>query len=272
MKNTKLRPFYFVVRLSLSYSIALLILISQVSATEAIPATDIQYLAPSNGEITRENKADIRGVRGLRGVRGVRGIRGACMQIEENFALRLLVPERTGKTLDAQPTLYWFVSQPLSNAEFIFILDKVPLTDNTEFSEPIIKTNFKLSVPAGIQTLPFTKVLPADKSDFQLETGTEYRWTLLLTCHADYPSLDIKSTGTIKRIEPSAGLLAKIQQSSPEELPYLYAKEGLWYNALYELIKQIGNPSNNASRKALADLLKQGGLMEVVAYNKLPNN
>jgi hypothetical protein len=270
MKNTKLRPFYFIGELSFKCSVALLILFSPVQATEAIPVEKIQYLTPSTGEITRENKADIRGVRGLRGVRGVRGIRGACMQIEENFTLRLLVPERTGKTLDAQPTLYWFVSQPLSNAEFIFILDKVPLTDNNEFSEPLIKTNLKLSVPAGIQVLPLAKVLPADKSTFQLEPGTEYRWTLLLTCHADYPSLDIKSTGTIKRIEPSTELSTEIQQSSPEKLPYLYAKQGLWYNALNELVKQIKEQSDNAlSRKTLVDLLKQGGLVEVVNYDKL---
>lgn len=264
MKNIKLRPFCFVVGLSFSYSVALPIWLPLVQAAE-----EIQYLTATTGEITRENKADIRGVRGLRGVRGVRGIRGACTQLEENFALRLLVPEHTGKTLDAQPTWYWFVSQPLTDAEFIFILDKVPLTNNAEFSEPIIKTNFKLSVPAGIQALPFTKILPPNKSQFQLETGVEYRWTLLLTCHPDYPSLDIKSTGTIKRIEPSAELSAELQQSSPERLPYLYAKNGFWYNALDELAKQISKQAdNNALHKARTDLLKQGGLSEVVAYDK----
>lgn len=270
MKSTKWKPFYFIIGLSFSCSVTLLVWFSPVQATEAIPAEPIQYLAPSTGEITRENKADIRGVRGLRGVRGVRGLRGGCMQIEENFALRLLVPERTGKTLDAQPTLYWFVSQPLSNAEFIFILDKVPLTNNTEFSEPIIKTELKLSVAAGIQALPLAKILPPAKSTFQLEPGTEYRWTLLLSCHTDYPSLDIKSTGTIKRVEFSTELSTAIQQSPSDKLPYFYAKQGLWYNALYELVKQTSEQSNNAlSRKALVDLLKQGGLAEVVASGKL---
>ncbi len=264
MRNIKLRPFYFVVGLSFSCSVALSIWLPPVKAAE-----EIQYLKSTTGEITRENKADIRGVRGLRGVRGVRGVRGACMQLKENFALRLLVPEHTGKTLDAQPTLYWSVSQPLTDAEFIFILDKVPSTNNSEFSEPIIKTNLKLSVPAGIQALSFAKILPPDKSHFQLETGVEYRWTLLLTCHPDYPSLDIKSTGTIKRIEPSAELSAKLQQSSPEKLPYLYAKNGFWYNALDELAKQISEQADNdALHKARIDLLKQGGLSEVVAYDK----
>jgi len=220
----------------------------------------ISYQSTETGDVTREFKSDVRGLRGLR------GLRGTCKQVKDDFALRLLVPKHAGRTLEAQPTLYWWVSQPLSDAEFTFILDKVPNTDDLEFSDPLIETTLNMSVSAGIQALPFSKVLSPEQANFDLEKDVEYQWTLLITCHPDFPSLDINATGTIRRIGPSTKLKNALETATDEELPYLYAKQGIWYDAMNTLSVQIQKqPKLHTVR---ADLLEQVGLQKVADYER----
>ncbi len=247
--------------------------IKLVSATAAMDG--INYSPVKTGNITRTTKSDVRGLRGLRGLRGIRGIRGlrgirgirgACLQLEDDFALRLLVPQRVGKTLEAQPTLYWWASQALVDTEITFVMDKVPEPDNFEFDSPLIKKTFKVSIPAGIQALPFAKILPADKADFALEQDVEYQWTLLIGCHPDFPSLDIKSTGTITRVAPSAILAKASLSTNSKDLAYLYAEHGIWYDAIDILSSQIQTQPN--LRVARANLASQVGLIKVAEYER----
>jgi hypothetical protein len=181
--------------------------------------------------------------------------------VKDDFALRLLVPKHTGKTLDAQPTLYWWVSQALSDAQFTLILDKVPEnTENFEFSDPLVEIPLLMSVAPGIQALPLSKIKP----DFRLEKDVEYQWTLLIACHPEFPSLDIKATGSIMRVEPNAQLSAALSENpSAEKLPALYAQHGIWYNAIGTLSEQILKSQDKGLRKTRANLLEQVGLSKV---------
>ena len=212
----------------------------------------IKYVPKDTGEITRQfAKSTARGrVRGR--------VRGACNKIGNNFALRLLVPERTGKTLDAQPTLYWSVSEPLQNADFTFVLSEKAQPGSFDFPEPSIEHSFKKSVRLGIHALPL------NTHGFQLKKNVEYEWSLSLVCDPANNSLDISAIGTIMRVDSSPALAKTLKKSSQQQLPYLYAKHGLWYNALEALSAQIQkHPKDRKLRQTRASLLKQVGLSEM---------
>ncbi|MBE9563216.1 MAG: DUF928 domain-containing protein [Proteobacteria bacterium] len=210
----------------------------------------IIYQGAEFNDNVREFKAD---VRGIRGIRGIRGLGGTCTQMQEDFALRLLVPKNTGKTLSPYLTLYWWVSQPLQDAELILIIDKLATDNDFEFAPPLVKKELKISVSKGIQTLPIP--------DFELVPGIKYQMSLSISCHKDYPSLDVSATGSIIRVEPSAQLTTKLKASSKDKLPLIYAKHGFWYDALDELSKQIQVSKDSSQlRQIRSDLLGQVGL------------
>jgi len=60
--------------------------------------------------------------------------------------MRLLVPKNTGKTLSKNPTLYWWISQSLQDADIVLVIDKLPKDGDFEFSLPLLKKELKLSV------------------------------------------------------------------------------------------------------------------------------
>lgn len=218
-------------------------------------ADTINYQVTKFDNDIREFKSN---VRGIRGIRGIRGLRGACSQIQDNFALRLLVPKNTGKTLLSSPTLYWWISQPLENAEFVLIIDKLVEDGDFEFVPPLFKKTVKMSVSEGIQSFPI--------HDFKLTSGVKYQVSLSISCHIDYPSLDIIAAGSIMQVVPSNQLTTELTTSSKDKWPTIYAKHGIWYDALDELSKQIINSKNSSQlRRTRVELLHQVGLQTVVS-------
>jgi hypothetical protein len=92
----------------------------------------------------------------------------------------------------------------------------------------------------------------------RLDKDIEYTWSLSLICDPYHSSLNRIASGTIKYIVPSQKLLGHIKQTRAKNLPYFYAKEGFWYDALESLSEQIKKkPSLHQVR---AELLQQVGL------------
>ncbi len=231
---------------------------SPIFLTQAQANEGISYVSNDAGEITRRFAEPEKTTRGR-----VRGrVRGACNKISNNFTLRVLVPERTGKTLDVQPTLYWFVSEPLQDADFTFVLSEKAVRGSFDYPEPSIEHSFKKSVELGIHALPLTT------QSFQLEKNVEYEWSLALVCDPNNNSLDISATSTIMRVDSSFDLTQAVKKTKQQQLPYIYAKHGLWYNALATLSTQIQkHPDNQVLRQNRASLLKQVGLADVASYD-----
>lgn len=235
-----------------------------VKQTQLAQSEENLIYQPSElGKVTR-HVTPLTTTRGRKGGRR----RGACTEVSDNFALRLLVPEHTGQTLEEQPTLYWSVSEPLENAQFTFVLNEMPDALSFDFSEPLIHTTFHKSVQAGIQALPLTQILPPAQKDFRLEEGKEYQWFISLICDPKELSLNVTASGSIKRVVPSPKLLTTLEKTPQQALPQLYAKHGIWYNAIDTVSQQIDkHPNVQAPRQIRARLLKQVGLPEVAIYD-----
>jgi len=180
---------------------------------------------------------------------GTRGV------IFDRPVLSVLVPEHTGLTIHAQPTLYWYVSRPINRPI------SVKITSDS-MSSPLLDTAILPPIPAGILALPLAQY------DTHLVTGVHYQWGLELAIDPAQPSPPLWSSGAIEREAPSPEFLAKLNQAVPSDLPALYAKKGLWYDALDSLSAFIQvAPDDLALRQHRASLLEQVGLHEAAAQD-----
>ena len=190
--------------------------------------------------------------------------RGPCDRVsavtDDDFVLRVLVPEHTGLTTQPQPTLYWYVSEPVA-AQFVFQLEQKAEVNSFDYFEPLIKTTFDLSVKTGIHSLSLAKY-----DNVKLEKGIKYIWSLSLVCDPYNPSVNRLAVGTIMHIEPSSELAETFKNTQLDDLPYLYAKEGFWYDAMHSLSELIKKTPN--LRRIRAELLQQVGLHKVAAFEQ----
>ncbi|MGH8504329.1 MAG: DUF928 domain-containing protein [Gammaproteobacteria bacterium] len=211
--------------------------------------------APSRVKPTREQAAQALPiyVPPLRGAPASR-VGGASRGLTEaSVTLSVLAPHHTGLTTREQPSLYWYLSKPVAARLELTLIDDQAINPLAEI---------QLSAPdtPGIQHVDLSK------HDIKLKPGVEYRWFVALVPDPKQRSNDILAGGTIKRIEPSASLRAKLAHTSGDQLTYVYAEEGIWYDAIATVSGLIEDAPGNANLKAQrATLLEQVGLAKIAA-------
>lgn len=158
--------------------------------------------------------------------------------------LSVLAPESTGLTHQARPTLYWYASQAVTAP--------VEFTLNDDHSiKPLVEMKIPASRP-GIHALPLNHTLQPE---------VEYQWVIAAVIDPKQRTSDIIASGTIKRVQPSPTLATQLSRANPRALPFLYAQEGFWYDAIGALSEQIdADPANRHLREQRAALLEQVGL------------
>jgi len=157
------------------------------------------------------------------------------------LALIVLAPESTGLTSRAQPTLYWYSSKGLS-APLEFTL-------NDEHSvKPLVE--LKVTAPhPGIHAL---------RLNYTLKPEVEYQWSIAAVPDPNQRASDTIASGTLKWVQLSAMLTDQLNRASKRELPFLYARQGFWYDAIATLSEQIdANPADQDLREQRAALLAQ---------------
>lgn len=188
---------------------------------------------------------------GAAAVRLTGGSRGTG---DDTVVLDVLTPDEVATTLEEQPSLFWFQSNP-ANARFELTLlqEKQP--------RPLVHIKIDRSTKAGIQRVKLSD------HGAKLKTGVDYQWVVALVSDPDNRSTDLVASGAIKRIEPSAELREKIKKADPKALPGIYAEAGIWYDALSSLSDQIeANPGDESLRQTRRELLRQVGLKAAANY------
>ncbi|MDM8558164.1 DUF928 domain-containing protein [Candidatus Parabeggiatoa sp. HSG14] len=181
-------------------------------------------------------------------------LRGTCDPLsavdKSQFIFRALVPEQTGLTSRSQPKLYWYISEPV-DTDFLLTVKPVANAKKRRRVRALVDDmELSFAVDKGIHALSLAEY------GVKLREGVEYEWTLSLVCDVYNLSLNRTVGGGIKYISPAPTLANRIQQTSQSKLPYLYAKNNLWYDAVDLLATQNLN-------RVMADLLKQVNLDEV---------
>ncbi|ODS24429.1 hypothetical protein AB835_03785 [Candidatus Endobugula sertula] len=241
---------------------------AQVESETQQPFAPIKYQPPqSNLPIRRIDAGDAEGTdttkhRGLfRGWhRGVnRGLnRGLSIETDSGQSsasallssrLVTLAPQHTGMTSNRQPRLYWYVSGA-SSYPIHFNLNQQGLV------EPIAQAILPPPEGEGIYT-----IVLADYGIY-LQPDIEYEWFLTMILDEAERSSDFIAGATLQYYQLDDKQLARQTQLPPQQRPYYYAEQGLWYDAfdsLSQLIKQ--QPQSTALKKLRSDLLKQVGLL-----------
>jgi len=199
-------------------------------------------------------KAPLRGAPATRIGGGTRSVGTKPMTV------LVLAPNETGYTTHDKPTLYWYVSQPL---EHPVELTLISLESLDAASKPAVE--LKLNPP----TRPGVHPLSLAEHNIVLKPGVEYQWFVAAVSNPSQRSNDVVAGGTIKRVAESDAVHARLKDVSAAGRPALYAGEGIWYDAIDELSKQISaQPNNRQLRESRATLLEQVGLAEAAAFDR----
>ena len=171
---------------------------------------------------------------------------------DSGLILSVLPPESTGLTGRARPTLYWYSSQGLAAP--------LEFTMNDDKSiKPLVETKANASRP-GIHAL---------RLNYPLKPEVEYQWAIAAAADPNQRAGDVIAGGAIQRVQPSAMLAAKLKGAGPRERPFLYAREGFWYDAIAALSEQIDvNPADRGLREQRAALLDQVGLTTAASHDR----
>ena len=123
-----------------------------------------------------------------------------------------LVPEHTGQTISAQPSLFWYLDTLPSEDTPVYFT----LTNDQEI-DPIAEIQLPKLSKAGIQRVDLAQ------HDIKLEQGIEYEWTIAVVIDPDQRANDVVTAGWVMVVEEPAGL---------EPSARSYAAHGLWYDAI----------------------------------------
>lgn len=178
---------------------------------------------------------------------GTRGPRDSLL------GLYVLAPDHTGLTVREQPDFYWHLSE-LTPYPIEFTL----IEDSAIF--PVLEAQIASPAQPGIQRIQLSRY------NVRLKDNSEYRWFVAIVTDANSRSKDILAGGFIEKVTPSETLRKRLAQEPADWAPFLYAEEGIWYDALAAISNLIDAAPNDATlRRQRAELLEQVGLHEVSA-------
>ncbi len=182
--------------------------------------------------------------------------RGSCAAPGQKL-VALLPDTNLGQTVADQPTFFW--SMPELKPEWQnrklhsrFRLTKVDAQD-IDIDPPLYETEFD-SGPMGINSLTVPEPIPV---------GQNLRWTLIIVCDPDDPDGNEYVKGWIRRVEPSQELSAELEKANLVDYPAIYAKAGLWFDALRYLSairRKVGDQSIDDDWAALLNQVNLGDL------------
>ncbi len=171
-------------------------------------------------------------------------------------ALYVLAPDHTGLTTKKQPTLYWFVSGRVETEVRFVLLEEGSI-------DPVLETNLGAVRAGGIHKLSL-----ADHG-IALRQGVDYQWFITMVADPVKRSKDIVSGGTIRLVEPSTRLRNGISDANNDRMGFVYADNGIWYDAIDILSSRIEqSPHDGSLRAQRAALLEQVDLTQVAVFDR----
>jgi Domain of Unknown Function (DUF928) len=156
-----------------------------------------------------------------------------------------------GLTIAASPTLWFYVPYAIQNDDLVeFVLQD-------EQHNTIYQTTLKVSqLKASVVGVPLPKTLPP------LAQDRMYHWYFLVYCEPDSP---VFVEGWIERVSINSDLERQIEQASPRERIALLAANGIWYDALTQLVQMRAlHPDDTTLAQDWESLLESAGLSMLV--------
>jgi hypothetical protein len=166
------------------------------------------------------------------------------------------VPEDGGLTVEAQPVLYWYLSEKTAGRVDVTIVDEASVA-------PVLETTIAGPLSPGVH--------PIRLADHQvsLAPGIQYQWFVSLVPDAEKRSNDVIAGGGIERVAPSEPLREKLAAAEEPSRSFVLAEAGIWYDALDAISRAVeASPRDVEARSSRAALLDQVGLAEIARVER----
>ena len=158
----------------------------------------------------------------------------------------LLMPQgHVGETIQPHPVFFAFLPGQ-ATVQFLVI---EPGVSNTVYAENI------QTQKDGVVRLTVPSSAPA------LKPGKTYWWYVSVLCDPKYGRDRSYLQGWVRRVNHTPQLMKELEQATVADRPAIYARNGLWFDALRAIAdEQRRQPQSHLWKKAWADFLKAGGL------------
>ena len=168
--------------------------------------------------------------------------------------LYVVCPAHRAWTVSAHPVLHWFQSRAADIPLKITVYRE-------EDGESIFVHHLK-----GPKTAGFNQIDLAEH-DVALEEGRKYVWTV---SYFNGESRDAFSETTFERIVLPPQLARALTDTDPSEHAWVYAENGIWYEALTALTREIAkHPGDKSLRTLRSELVLDELLVQVRAQEPL---
>ena len=143
--------------------------------------------------------------------------------------IALLAPNHVGLTTVAQPVLYWSIAEETEHHVVISIA-----TNTT--AEPLLEFVASQSTRAGIHALPL------GEQGVSLTLGETYLLSARLVIDPERPWKNQLDYGAVERVEAGPKLRAELAATDPDRHYLVYARHGVWFDALQHLSEPHRDP------------------------------
>jgi len=198
---------------------------------------------------------------------GRRGSDGQCLKdrtiqprndknkkLLEQQLIPLLPPNKFGLTVSSNPTFFAYVPKTTAIA--------VEFTLENQQGKGIAHQRLPLTSTPSIVSVQFEKT--------PLEVGKDYKWLISVVCETGDPE-DAFTEGIIRRVQPETAMLKQLEKASAIERVYIYAKFGIWHEAISDLANLRLSQPNNTDLKANWQTLLKSSNLEPIADISLKN-
>ncbi len=166
--------------------------------------------------------------------------------------LKALVPsDNFGLTTATNASLMIYV--PKSSAKFLAIQ-----LNSQDKKTKLFYKEIPVPINGGI-----IRILMKDMKTSPLQVDKNYLWTTTLVCQENDYSKNPVIQGWVQRIKPDMTLNTMLNKATPISLPNIYAKAGIWHDALTSLDDlRVLQPNNTSIARDWTSLLTSVGLAE----------
>jgi hypothetical protein len=157
----------------------------------------------------------------------------------EDWTLVVLAPEHTGLTTAEQPILYWYTSQDVDQPVELTLIEDGAI-------DPIVERRIPGPLAAGVQRVAL--------ADFgvSLKPETDYQWFVSVVVDPTQRSKDYATGAGIRRVARDPQLETRLQSAASDQLAFVFAEAGLWYDAI-DALSQRADATSRAQRRALIE-------------------
>ena len=207
--------------------------------TSVLEAQEFKYTPPDRGTTSSNTRVSA----------GTRGVKRAAVTV------RVLAPGHEGQTVNEQPTIYWFISREVTLPIELTVRAKGQ-------ADPVLRLELEQTKPAGIHALDLAV------HGVKLKQNMSYKCRVAVMTDSRHRSNAVIASADLRRIAADVRLLEKTSGASASQAAAVYAKGGLWFDAMQSLGKGIERNGDRGLRAARVSLLEQVGLNAIADWDR----